>query len=156
MTTLLNGSPPHLASSPASGIDREHMMLPPLLRWLTATGHIRSRTTVALEIPWQGRRIDLGLSNSRGLTSAFELKLGSIQRAIEQAYYNRAGFHRSWIVTGNAPREHNLHAAVAAGLGLILVKDDTVSLLARPTHGPPSPKIARAVRAAIHQRQVTV
>jgi len=130
----------------------ESSLLPWLMRWLIATGHIRSRTYVAYEVPWLGRRIDLALLTSRGTTSAFELKLGGLQRVLEQASYNGLSFHRSWVVVGSVPQPSGLEWAERLGLGLIVVQAPSVRLLLRPVIRPPDDSVMRRLRAAIATR----
>jgi hypothetical protein len=120
-----------------------------LLRWLVATGRLRSQTRVAHEVPWLGRRVDLALLTGRGMTSAFELKIGRLQRVIEQAAYNQSSFHRSWVVTGNRPRDEGLRWAEELGVGLIVVQHNTVVPLLAPTIQEPHPAAIKRLRAAI-------
>jgi hypothetical protein len=130
----------------------EAALLPALMRWLITTRWLGDQTQVAREVPWLGRRIDLALLNGRGIASAFELKIGSFQRVVEQAAYNKSSFHRSWIVTGNRPRPEGLRWASELGLGLLVVQGDTVLRLRNPTVGDPHPTVARRLRAAILRR----
>jgi hypothetical protein len=132
----------------------EASLLPYLMRWLIATGRIRARTHVAFEVPWLGRRVDLALLTGRGTTSAFELKLGRIQRVLEQASYNDLSFHRSWVVVGNHPKSDGLEWARHLGLGLIVVRPPAVTLLLRPILRTPQHSIRRRVQAAITTRAV--
>ena len=134
----------------------EGAMMPALLEWLVRTGRLREQTQVALEVPWLGRRVDLALLNSKGTTTAFELKIGRIQRAIEQAAYNRSAFHRSWVVTGNRPKEQALGWAREFGIGIILVRGPSVSRLLMP--GPPAPDVVaiRRLRSVIRRAQGAV
>ena len=130
----------------------EAALMPTLMRWLVATGRVRPQTRVAREVPWLGRRVDLALLTRRGTATAFELKIGRLQRVIEQAAYNRASFHRSWVVTGNRPRPDGLRWARDLGVGLIVIQDDTVfPLLLAPAHRPNPAALAR-LRSAIHVR----
>ncbi len=96
-------------------------MLADLLPWLVRTGRIRAQTQVVLELPWLGRRIDLVLSTGRGDVTAFELKLSSTGRALEQALYNGHSATRSFIVLGSDPTRANLEVAGALGIGVIVV-----------------------------------
>jgi hypothetical protein len=136
-------------SAPSAG---EAALLPHLVGWLIATGRIRSRTRVAYEVPWLGRRVDLALLTARGTTSAFELKLGGLQRVLEQASYNELSFHRSWVVVGNRPQSTGLEWVRRLGLGLILVCPPSVALLVPPRGALPNPIIAKRVRSAIAAR----
>lgn len=130
----------------------EAVLLPTLLRWLVATGRVRTRTRVAHEVPWLGRRVDLALLTGRGVTSAFELKIGRLQRVIEQAAYNQASFHRSWVVTGNRPKADGLHWALELGVGVIVVQGGDVIPLVAPAVQAPHPAAAKRLRAAIESR----
>jgi hypothetical protein len=130
----------------------EAAMMPALLKWLVQTGRLRDQTRVAQEVPWLGRRVDLALLNSKGTTTAFELKIGRIQRAIEQAAYNRATFHRSWVVTGNRPRQQAIAWARELGIGLLLVRGERVSQLVTP--GPPVPDAVAVKRLRSTIRRV--
>jgi hypothetical protein len=132
----------------------EAALLPYLMQWLIATGRIRSRTHVAFEVPWLGRRVDLALLTSRGTTSAFELKLGRMQRVLEQASYNDLSFHRSWIVTGSNPRPDGLYWAQHLGLGVIVIRPPSVTLLMRPVLRPPERSIQERVRTSIAKRSL--
>jgi hypothetical protein len=130
----------------------EAILMPHLIRWLVATGHIRARTHVAFEVPWLGRRVDLALLTGSGTTSAFELKLGGIQRVLEQASYNKVSFHRSWIVVGANPKVDGVEWARHLGLGLIVIRPPTVALLLRPVARAPDSSVMRRVRMAITTR----
>ncbi len=130
----------------------EAALLPDLVAWLIATGRIRDCTQVAYEVPWLGRRVDLALSTARGVTSAFELKVGRLQRVLEQAAYNGSSFHRSWVVTGNRPHPEGLEWARQLGLGLIVVRPPAVKLLLTAVDRRPDLTVTRRVRAAITSR----
>jgi hypothetical protein len=132
----------------------EAALLPHLMRWLIRTGRLRARSLVALEVPWLGRRVDLAILNGRGVSSAFELKIGRLQRALEQAAYNRSSFDRSWVVTGNWPQEEGLEWARSLGLGLIVVQPPTVNLLLVPNMAAAEPSVRRRVRTAIASRAI--
>ncbi|TQO19486.1 hypothetical protein FB472_1043 [Rhodoglobus vestalii] len=67
--------------------------------------------------------MDLATLNSTGTASAFELKLSSFQRVLEQAIYNRLSFDRSWIVVANTPNDDNLAVAREYGIGVIVLQD---------------------------------
>jgi hypothetical protein len=123
--------------------------MPALMRWLVGTGRLRSQTLVAHEVPWLGRRVDLALLTARGVASAFELKIGRLQRVLEQAAYNQASFHQSWVVTGNQPRADGLRWAHDLGVGLLVVQDGIVTALASSTLLSPHPAAITRLRAAI-------
>lgn len=129
--------------------DGEAALLPALMRWLVATGRLRPQTRVAYEVPWLGRRVDLALLTGRGIATAFELKIGRLQRVLEQAAYNRSSFHRSWIVTGNRPRPDSLRWVTDLGVGLLVVQHDVVVSMAVPELGRPHPAALRRLRGAI-------
>lgn len=130
----------------------EAALLPTLMRWLIATGRVRMQTRVAREVPWLGRRVDLALLTGRGMTTAFELKIGRLQRVLEQAAYNQASFHRSWVVTGNRPKADGLRWAHELGVGLLVVQHDDVVPLVAPAVQAPHPAAVKRLRAAIHSR----
>ncbi len=145
-----------VCSVSSSGIveNGEASLMPHLIRWLETTGHIRAHTRKAFEVPWLGRRVDLALLTGRGVTSAFELKLGQVQRVVEQASYNRLSFHRSWIVVGTRPKAAGLEWAQHLGLGVLVVRPPSVSLLLRPVPQSPEQSVVHRVRAAIATRAV--
>lgn len=130
----------------------EAALMPTLMRWLIATGRVRSQTRVVAELPWLGRRVDLALLTGRGLTTAFELKIGRLQRVIEQAAYNSASFHRSWVVTGNRPKAEGLRWARDLDVGLLVVRGGAVIPLVFPTAHRPHPAALARLRSAIHAR----
>lgn len=129
--------------------DGESALMPALMRWLVTTGRLRARTNVAYEVPWLGRRVDLALLTTGGIASAFELKIGRLQRVLEQAAYNRSSFHRSWIVTANHPRTGGLRWVSELGIGLVVVQHDVVTMLAVPSVGQPHPSALKRLRGAI-------
>lgn len=137
---------------PAAFSDGEAALMPALMRWLVKTGRLRTRTRVAFEVPWLGRRVDLALLTGRGVSSAFELKIGRLQRVLEQAAYNRSSFHRSWVVTGNRPRSEGLRWATELGVGLLVVRDELVVPLVAPAAPRPNATASRRLRAAIATR----
>ncbi len=126
--------------------------MPALMRWLVVTGRLRSQTLVAHEVPWLGRRVDLALLTAGGVTSAFELKIGRLQRVLEQAAYNQASFHRSWVVTGNQPKTDGLRWARDLGVGLLVVQAGIVTALTSPTLRNPHPAAVTRLRTAIRAR----
>lgn len=130
----------------------EGAMFPNLMRWLIGTGRVRERTHVALEVPLHGRRVDVATMTARGVTSAFELKIGSLQRALEQAAYNRSTFHRSWVVTANMPKETGLDWARQLGVGVIVIKEDRVLPVLHPAPSKANPAAASRLVYSIAQR----
>lgn len=107
----------------------EDVLLLPLLEFLRSRRWVRPTTTVLSEFAWNGRRVDLATLTASGRSSAFELKLGSFGRALEQAMYNRLSFDRSWVVISGIPRASSLAEAEQNGVGVIVVGDNTRVLL---------------------------
>ena len=93
----------------------------PFISWLEERRRIRDDTTVTLELPWFGRRIDLATLTSSGRTTAYELKLRDNRRALHQAKRNRLAFDRSYIVTATEPSVKSVWLAEHAGIGIIFV-----------------------------------
>lgn len=125
-----------IANADAQG---ENRLLLPLLRWLVDSRRINARTRVALELPWYGRRVDLATLTSTRRSAAYELKLGSLSRAFEQAAYNRLAFDRSYVVTASMPRPENLELAQEQGIGIILVRHQHACVLIASPALPPAP-----------------
>jgi hypothetical protein len=124
----------------------EARLLGPLLNYLMRTRRLRPSTVVKLEFPWNGRRVDLATLSSSGLTSAYELKLSSTQRAIEQAGYNRLAFDRSWVVTEGRTNERSLEQARLLGVGVLSLVDGELSLLHAASL---QPRVNRVIRARL-------
>lgn len=137
---------------PAAFDAGEAALMPTLMRWLVASGRLRSQTRVAFEVPWLGRRVDLALLTGRGIATAFELKIGRLQRVLEQAAYNRSSFHRSWVVTGNRPKADGLRWAVELGVGVLVVQHERVVPLVAPARQRPNEAAVTRLRAAIISR----
>lgn len=152
MTPQRNALLLHHMPDPGQFNGGEAVLLPALVRWLVATGRVRAQTRIAREVPWLGRRVDLALLTGRGVATAFELKIGRLQRVIEQATYNQASFHRSWVVTGNRPRSEGLQWAIQLGVGLLVVQQDKVIALVAPAVQVPDPAAAKRLRVAIKSR----
>ncbi len=121
----------------------ESVLLLPLLDLLKARRWIRSDTRVVTELAWHGRRVDLATFTASGKSSAFELKLGSFGRALEQAMYNRLSFGRSWVVVSSIPRVDNLEQAAQNGVGVIAFGDRAQVL----THA-----VRQPVNRVVHER----
>ena len=130
----------------------EASLLPALFDWLVATGRLGTQTTVAYEVPWMGRRVDLALLTRKGIVLPLQLKVGSLQRAIEQATYNQASFHRSWIVTPNSPQPSGLEWARSMGVGIIVIKDGKVAVAAAAPTQEPDRSVLGRLRRAIRAR----
>jgi hypothetical protein len=115
----------------------ELRLLDPLLEWLRRTRRINADTRVAFELAWFGRRVDLATLTTTRRAVAYELKLGGLRRALEQASYNRLAFDRSYIVTASVPRSENIALAAEHGIGLIVVRDgEILHLLDSPLQSP--------------------
>jgi len=123
----------------------ERRMIAGVLRWLLSIGWVGSATSVAFEVPWRGRRIDLVTTNSKGQLSAFEFKLDGSRRVFEQAMYNSISTHRSFIVSGARPSSKYQTLAKAHGLGLIVVNGE-IELLQRSIIRTPDSRLARDLR----------
>lgn len=108
-------------TEPTPANREEQVLLPPLLATLRRRRWIGPKSVVLTEFAWNGRRIDLATLNVSGMSSAYELKLGSFHRVLEQAMYNRLSFDRSWIVVRERPQDRNLAQAVENGVGVILL-----------------------------------
>jgi hypothetical protein len=139
-----------LPAVPASSGERT--MMPRLVEWLVGTGRLRDRTIIANEVPWLGRRVDVALLTARGETTAIELKVGGLQRALEQAAYNAASFHRSWIVTSSHPRAEGIGWALELGIGILVIEQDRASVVTLPRTRTPRPGVAARVRSAIRAK----
>jgi hypothetical protein len=120
----------------------EALLLPPLLDMLKRRRWISETTLVHNEFAWNGRRVDVALLGKRNRTAAFELKLGSFGRALEQAMYNRLSFDRSWMVIDGVPRESSLEFAQSSGVGVIVIAQRPHVLLQARSQ-PVSPIVRR-------------
>lgn len=127
----------------------EAELLAPLLSLLARTNRINPSTIVKLEMPWNGRRIDLATMSRSLTTTAYELKLSSIQRAIEQASYSRLSFDRSWVVTVGRTSEGALAEARRVGVGVISSIEGELRVVAVAQR---QPRTSASIRARlIHQ-----
>ena len=124
----------------------ERRMVAGLLHWLVRARWIGSASRVAFEVPWRGRRIDLVTINGRGHLNAFEFKLGGTRRAFEQAIYNSASVHRSFIVSGARPTDANRGLAQEHGIGVFIV-NGSVKLFQRPPLRKPLTDLSTPLRA---------
>lgn len=100
----------------------------PLLRYLAATGRIRPDTLIVHEFPWNGRRVDIVTRTAAGIISAFELKIGNVSRAIEQAAYNTLSFDKSWIVVDREVSARSIELCTGLGVGLLVVSENGVRI----------------------------
>lgn len=130
----------------------ESQMLPGLETWLERTGRLRQSTQRVYELPWLGRRVDLALITGRGVTTAFELKIGNIQRALEQATYNKSSFDRSWVVTGNKPRPEAIAWSKQLGIGILLIQGMRALIVSQAHQNKPDPLAAKRLRDQIRER----
>lgn len=110
----------------------ERVMLLPLIDWLTARRWVRSDSIVVEELPVSGRRVDLSVLTRSGSLSAFELKMGGFGRALEQGYYNRRHYDRSWIVLDGNPRLANLEEARSVGVGVLISREGFFEVAVQP------------------------
>jgi len=107
----------------------ESDLLQPLLAGIAARGWVGSRSIFVDELHWSGRRVDLVALTSTKTTIAFELKLNATRRAIQQSSYNRLAFDRSYVVTAVQPTEASIKAAQNAGVGVIVVTSEGMSVV---------------------------
>jgi hypothetical protein len=119
----------------------EARLLAPLLQWLKRMRRINDDTHVALELAWFGRRVDLATLTRTRRTVAYELKLGGLRRALEQASYNRLAFDRSYVVTDSVPRAGNLALAAEHGIGIIVIRGNEIQHLLESPVCPPAPEL---------------
>jgi hypothetical protein len=123
----------------------EARLLRPLLRWLWESRRINEGTHLSLEFAWYGRRVDLATLTRTRRTTAYELKIGGVGRALEQASYNRLAFDRSYIVSDSFPRRENRDLAAEFGIGLIVVRGDVIrKVLESPVQG-----VSKSVRSRL-------
>ena len=109
----------------------ERTLLAPLLDWLNSRRWIRDDTVVIEELAVNGRRVDVSTLTRSGTLSSFELKLGSFGRALEQSFYNKRLYDRSWIVVNAMPRQRNIDEALLCGVG-VLVRSGSSFVIACP------------------------
>jgi hypothetical protein len=110
----------------------ERSMLPTLVEMLVASGRVRPDTRLVTEFAWRGRRVDLATLTRHGVSSAYELKMGSFARVLEQAIYNRLSFDRSWLVVDAVPSASNLEQAKRQRVGVIVVRGRAQIVLSSP------------------------
>jgi len=133
------------------GAGGERRMVAGVLRWLLSAGWLGAASQAAFEVPWRGRRIDLVVVGGKGQLSAFEFKLGGTRRVFEQALYNAAATHRSYVVCGSRPGPRYEQLARAQGLGIFVVNGST-ELVQRPSARRPAAELSRALRARTRER----
>jgi hypothetical protein len=126
----------------------ESRMLTPLLSWLEALRWVREDSVIGVEVPVHGRRVDLVTLTKSGTLSAFELKLGGFSRVLEQSVYNTRSFDRSWMVVSHRPKVVNIEEAQRFGVGILVVSNDSVTLVSRPN----SLRVDQVARARIRTR----
>jgi hypothetical protein len=127
----------------------ERRMLAPLLTWLFQRRRLNEESTVALELSWLGRRVDLATVTKSGASTAYEMKVGRFGRVLEQAIYNRAAFDRSFMVVDAAPKPQNLQVAADAGVGVIVVQAMSVQLVRESPRLEVEPGVRRRIHAAM-------
>jgi hypothetical protein len=125
----------------------EGRMLAPLIAWLRRTRRVNGQTKIAYELAWFGRRVDVATLSVTRRSSAYELKIGSLGRALEQASYNRLAFDRSYVVTNSLPREENLTVAAEHDIGVIVVQEGGVRQLLESPILPADPLLRRRLLA---------
>lgn len=126
----------HWGSPVAPANQEEKLLLAPLLDYLRRTNRINKHTIVTSEMPWNGRRVDLATLSRSLTTTAYELKLSSIQRAIEQASYSRLSFDRSWVVTTGRTGPRALSEAEQVGVGVMSLVDGDLRVLSPARRQP--------------------
>ena len=136
--------------TPVASNAEQERLLAPLLDVLRSRRWIDSRSTVRTELAWNGRHVDLATLTTSGVTSAYEMKLGSFHRVLEQAMYNRLSFDRSWAVVDGRPLDRNLDQARENGIGVILLRDRMV-VLASPVRQSRSAPVRARLRKAFEK-----
>jgi hypothetical protein len=132
----------------------ERRMVAALMRWLLGARWIGSASRVAFEVPCRGRRIDLVTVSGKGRLAAFEFKLGGTGRAFEQALYNSASVHRSFVVFGSEPTTAYRNLARDHGLGIFVVNGSVRMLERSVPHSPPK-LLSAALRDRTLQKERT-
>ena len=127
-------------------------LLRPLLRGIAARGWVGSRSIFVGELHWSGRRVDLVALTSTKTTIAFELKLNTTQRAIQQSAYNRLAFDRSYVVTAVQPTAASIKAAENAGVGVIVVSTDGMSVVLQARASEVETRLKQKVVRTIRER----
>jgi hypothetical protein len=125
----------------------------PLLRYLAATGRIRPDTLIVHEFPWNGRRVDIVTRTMTGIISSFELKIGNVSRAIEQAAYNTVSFDKSWIVVDREISTRNSQWCADLGIGVIVVAGNRVRIQASARRLQIDPPLKRRLALKLTHRR---
>lgn len=119
----------------------EARLIRPLVQWLRERRRVNTGTHIALELAWFGRHVDVATLTRSRRAVAYELKLGSLGRALEQAFFNRMAFDRSYVVTNSFPRHANVQLASAHGIGLIVIRGWDVRLVLDSPLQRPAPHV---------------
>ena len=133
---------------------RESEMRDPFVNWLRDTKQIRNKTYIAFEVPWLGRRIDIVTLTSRGILTAYELKLKNNLRAIEQAVKNTHAFHRSYMVTTTCLSYRNRSLATQLDIGVLCMSDASIRRIIRAPILDSSPDVIRRLRSKVRNKAV--
>lgn len=134
----------------------EEQLKAPLLEWLKQRRRFNEGTAILEEMPWFNRKIDLVTISSTRLATAYELKLNSFRRAVEQAAYNRMAFDRAYVVTASRPSGKNFALAVEAKVGVILVTPDGVIELVVSPLVRPQKEVRRSLLTTIREYRADV
>lgn len=134
----------------------EKQLQEPLLRWLENNRRLGSGSEVFEEMPWFGRKVDLVTVTQSGRITAYELKLNSFRRAVEQAAYNRMAFDRAYVVTASCPTPNNLNLATDTGVGVIVIRSDSVIEIAPSPMRRAAKQIRRELLAKIREIRANV
>lgn len=138
-------------SRPEPKNHEEEVLLHPLLDLMWRRGWVNEDAHLRVELAWNGRRVDVATCTKTGITSAYELKLGSFQRVLEQAMYNRLSFDKSWIVVAGMPNPSSLLQAVENGIGIIIWDGSTMRVAAVAGRQPSNPRIKARLRMAFNR-----
>jgi hypothetical protein len=137
---------------PDTAVVTEACLLPVLQQWLRSSCRVRRGSLSVPEFGWVGRRVDLATLTKSQVATAYELKLRDHRRALHQAARNALSFDRSFVVT-NAPfTQASLGIASELGVGVVLISDDTVTVVLRSEARRHDLDLRRKVRQAIRQQ----
>lgn len=126
-------------------------LLQPLVAGIAARKWVGPRSIFVEELAWSGRRVDLVAMTSTRRTMAFELKLNSTRRAIQQSSYNCLAFDRSYVVTAVRPIEASIKAAEAVGVGVIVVTKKGISVVLQARASEVSTRLKQKVVRTIRE-----